>query len=195
MTQATAPHSQTYPPVLDTAGLGKAMAKLSPQQRAWVQSYVDTGGKSATASAGAAGYAPGNYDAQKVQGWKLKHNPDVLAAIRELAEKRVSANAAYAMDVLVEIAQDPTHKDRFRAATEIANRSGMIVAQKVEHTHEVGVTGLAMVDRIKLLAKSLGMDPSHLLGRAYTDAEFVEVKALPAPAEPAMSAVGLEDLL
>lgn len=195
-------HIQTslYTPVPDSADLGPAMRKLSPQQRAWVQAYLDTGCKSAAQAARMAGYsATGGGD--RVTGHRLVHNEDVLAAIKELADKKVRTGAYVAMAVLLEIAENPTHKDRLKAAIEIANRSGMIVAQKIDVEHKHTTDAKEVLAEIRALAKDLGLnavETAKLIGNAgYTDAEFqVVTPALTDAREPAIAtAEGLEDLL
>lgn len=192
-----------YPPVPLDPKMGPAMAKLSPQQRAWVNAYLDTGCKSKTLAARMAGYAvEGREQSVRAAGYRLAHDEDVLAAIKELADKKVRSGAFVAMAVLQEIANDATHKDRFKAAVEIANRTGMIVAHKVEHEHAVSLDAKQVYEQIKELARELNMTPTQaakLLGTAgYTEAEFVPVEAqqvLTDAREPAMSSEGLEDLL
>lgn len=189
-----------YEPIKDDPQHGPAFAKLSPQQRAFVMAYLETGARSASEAARLAGYAAGGQEQSvRAAGHRLLQRDDVLAAIRELADRKVKTGAYVAMAVLLEIAQDASHKDRYKAAVEIANRSGMIVAQKVEHEHSVTPDAKEVIAQIRALGKELGLNETKLLGAAgYTDAEFTVVKDQPlltAPEDPAMSSAGLEDLL
>lgn len=189
-----------YLPIPDDPHHGPAFAKLSPQQRAFVMAYLETGARSATKAARLAGYAQGGAtQSVRAAGHRLIQREDVLAAIKELADRKVKTGAYVAMSVLLEIAQDSTHKDRFKAAVEIANRSGMIVAQKVEHEHRVELTVKETVAQLKAFAKELGLNEKQVLGAAgYTDAEYEVVsdqRVLTDAREPAMSSEGLEDLL
>lgn len=195
-------NSRRYDPIPDSPELGDAMRALQPQQRAFVLAYVEDGKQNNSAAARAAGYGEASptseqaKTAAKVAGWRLIHDPKILAAIRELAQTRLSASAFHAANVLVEIAEDVTHKDRFRAAEMLMNRAGMIVVneQKVVHEHRVEKRD-SILERIEALAKKHGLDPDALLARRVEDAQFVEVRSLPPPEEAAMSSAGLEDLL
>lgn len=185
-----------YQPVTDTRRLGPAMTALEPKQRAFVLALVDTGGQDATKAARMAGYGGENPQSVRVTAHRLTHDAKVLEAIREVADSRIRSEALMAMEVIVEIAKDVTHKDRFAAAKEIANRSGLMVVNKVEHAHVHRTEDEdEKIKRIIQLAKGLGVDPRTLLGSAGVtlDAEFevVQSVALPAPG----SAEGLEDLL
>lgn len=189
-----------YAPINDDPQHGPAFAKLSPQQRAFVTAYLETGARSASEAARLAGYAAGGQEQSvRAAGSRLLQRDDVLAAIKELADKKVKTGAYVSMAVLLEIAQDTTHKDRFKAAVEIANRSGMIVAQKVEHEHRHELTVKETVAQLKAFAKELGLNEKQVLGAAgYTDAEFEDVTGQPLltdEREPDMSSAGLEDLL
>lgn len=195
-----------YAPVHDTAGLGKAMRKILPQQRAFVMAYVETGGIDATAAARAAGYG-GTPGAQRVAGYRLTHDEKVLAAIKEEADKVVRSGVLLGAKTLVEIAANPSHKDQLKAATELMNRSGLLLATQ----HNVNVNVNLTDDReiaadITAMARKLGLDPRALLGQAglkylpapdTIDAEFevVEEGGEETEEDPTMSAEGLEDLL
>lgn len=154
---------------------GPAVKALTEKQRLWLFRYIDNGGKKAAAAIDA-GYPK---EWANDTGSKLSRNPSILAAIKEVAESRIRGSAVTAIDVMIQIMNDPTHKDRFRAAIEVANRSGMIVATQ----HEVKVTtqdDSSTIQRIAILARQLGMDPVKLLGSAgvqgeIIDAEFVEI--------------------
>jgi hypothetical protein len=193
VTQTTVP--AVYEPVTDTRGLGDAMLALNPQQRAFVLAYVETGGQDQTRAAHLAGYG-GTDNSRRVQAHRLAHDDKVLRAIREVADKRVRSGALLGAEVVLEIAKDPTHKDRFKAAQSLMDRSGMLVPTKVEHEHihrtEADDERIA---RLIGVARQLGMDPRQLLGSVgvTVDAEFKVVDTTPAP--PEMSAAGLEDLL
>lgn len=196
-------------PITETHGLGPAMIALNPQQRAFVLAYVETGGQDQTRAAVLSGYGvtPGS---QKVAGYRLAHDPKILAAIKEVADQRLRSGALLGAEVLIAIAQNPVHKDQLKAATELLNRGGLIVRQEVEHIHR-SETEAEQVKKIVSLARELGLDPKQLLGSAgvTVDADFKVVsngKGQPQPEpeepeevdaefEPAASAAGLEDLL
>ncbi len=86
---------------------------------------------------------------------------------------------------MLAIAQDPGHKDQFRAAKELAAINGFTAEQRivVEHITE---DSKAQIRQIRDMAKQLGMEPEQLIRAAgIVDAEFVEVS----PAE----LVGVDD--
>lgn len=178
-----------YEPVVETRGLGPAMLAILPQQRAFVYALVETGGQDNTKAAALAGYG-GTPGSTRVQAHRLAHDPKVLDAIREVADERLRSGAILGAEVLIEIAKDPTHKDRFRSAVELMNRAGMLVATRIEHRVVHQHDDAALIARVQELAKTLDMDPKLLLGSAgvITDAEFEVV----APQPPAAAAASNE---
>lgn len=191
-----------YEPVTDLTGLGEAMRAISPQQRAFVMAFIDGGACNAAAAARAAGYGSTSESpeqgalASRVAGWRLIHNERVLLAVKELAEGRLRSFAYRAANVLIEIADDPTHKDRFNAAKQLMAHGGLVVVQEHRVVHETkSETRTEILERIKKIAEKHNLNADALIQRRFEEAEAVEVKTLPAPAEPDMSADGLEDLL
>lgn len=190
-----------YDPIPDSPELGKAMAAILPQQRAFVVAYVNSATGNASQAARAAGYGDTSETeeqrktAAKVAGHRLIHDAKILAAVKELAQARIEANAFKAASVLVEIAEDPTHKDRLKAAEMLMNRAGMLVVNesKVVHEHRVEARS-TILEKIRTIAERNGLNADDLIaGRGGQP-------ALPAPVidatfEPAPSAEGLEDLL
>ncbi len=175
---------------------GPAMAELPPRQQAWVRRMVETGGTNGLACAMDVGYT-GNRKTLSVTAHRLAHDMKILAALKEEADKRIRSGALIGASVLIEIAGDTMHKDRFRAATELLNRAGLQVVTE----HKVTVTNSgdekAMIERIASMASQLGLDSKKLLG-GFVEAEFTEVTALPAPTADLGSTdgtEGLEDLL
>lgn len=180
-----------FPPVPDDdPDLGPAMRALEPKQRAWVRAFHETGGQDNTRAAAAAGYAPGNPAGQRQAGWRLAHDGKVLKAIREVAEGRIRSGALMAIETMIAIAQNPTHKDQFKAAVEVANRSGMLVINESKMVVEHRYSDREEVERVRKFARELGLDATKLLGSVgYIDAEFEVVQ----DSEP--STAGLEDIL
>lgn len=150
-------------------------AALEPRQRVWVMAFLDNGGNQ-TSAAITAGANEGN--TARVYGWRQAHDPKVLAALRIEAERRGQTHAPLAIQTMIDIMQTPGHKDQFKAAVELANRSGLIVAQKlnVEHLHR-DETSPELIKQISTLARTLGLNPVKLLGSAgvIIDAEFEEI--------------------
>lgn len=161
------------------------MSALREQQRAFVEYHVATGGRNAGVAYMAA-YPECTKEACRAAASRLMRDPRVLAAFREEADKRVQGHTILATDLLMTIAENPQHKDQFRAIVEILNRAGMIVATR----HEVEVTDNRSTEEIislvKRLAEKANLPVEQLLGNSSgaIDAEFEE-----------LSNEGLEDLL
>lgn len=153
---------------------GPAMSCLTEQQRAFVLVLTTTVGKDGDAdpcrAAAATGYV-------KEAGYRLMRNPRILAAAREEAEKRLYSASLLGINGLIDIAKNPTHKDRFQALKHLAKLNGFVEVQKVEVEHKTeGQT--EMVARVIANAKALGLDPRELLGQVgvVIDAEFTVVE-------------------
>lgn len=175
------------PPITNEVGLGTAMRNILPQQRAFVLAYVLIGGASGSQAARMAGYGitPAS---TRVAAYRLTHDEKILAAIREETDKKMKGAVLLGGSVLEEIARDPLHKDRFKAALALMDRGGMALVNETKLTVEV-VGREAKIEKVKELAREFGMDPRKLLGQAgvdYEDAEFEVV---------ADGSEGLEDLL
>jgi phage terminase small subunit len=194
---------QAIAPIEDASGFGPAMAKLSPQQRAWVVAFLETGPQeNATAAARAAGYGASSATAEqretacKTTGHRLRHDARVLDAIQELAKERFRLVAHRATEELVALIDNQDPKVKLKAIDMILARTGLNAAQQIDVNHKHGLADMddkAMIRRIAQLAESQGLDPVKLLGSrgVVIDAEFEVVQ----DAEPAMSSAGLEDLL
>lgn len=179
---------------------GPAMSACTDQERRFVIALLETGARDATKAAAMAGYGADTYGkgegksqngTSKIAAYRLSHRPRVQAAIREEADKRIRAGAILGASVVMEIAMNPLHKDQYKAAVELMNRSGLIVETK--HTVEVtdNRTTNGLLARVHELAARLQLDPRKLLGQAagtmpVLDAEYEEVEG---------SSDGLEDLL
>lgn len=185
-------------PITNTLGLGKAMKSINPKQRAFVRAFVLTGGSNGQRAAAMSGYGT-TKESQAAGAYRLLHDRKILAAVKEAADGMLRANILIGSQVLVDIAQDVHHKDRFKAAQALLDRGGLIVATQANVNINIteDTPNDQLIDRIKMLAAKLDIDPKVLLGRAATpglpnplivDAEFEEVYAEP-------SSAGLEDLL
>lgn len=173
--------------VPEKIAVGPAMSQLTDNQQNYVWALVETGGDEPRA-ADLAGYG-GTTGSRDVALHRLRHNPKVLAAIKEVAEAEIKSLAFLGAKALREIVNDPGHKDRLKAADMVLNRSGLLVIQEtkvmVEHKNpDIAST----VARVRALALGMGMDPKLLLLQAgvpmdIIDAEFEEIKQLPAPEE------------
>lgn len=167
------------------SSLGPKMLALTEAQRAFVIALVTTGGGNNAQAAAIAGYG-GSDVAQRVAGHHLAHNPKVQEAIREEAEKRLRSGALLGASVLIEVAMDPLHKDRVKAAESLLNRSGLLVEtqQKITVEH-IDSRSTAEIQRQTLaLAERLGVKLPQIESRVI-DAECEEVGTLE----------GLDDIL
>jgi len=149
------------------------MRALTPRQKVFVDAVLSMGRLNQMEAARKAGYT-GNDETMRVTGHRLAHDPKIRAAILEEAQARMEVGGALAVEVLVDIAGDPTHKDRLKAAQAILDRVGLHTRTEhkvtVEHVDDAG-----KIEAIKLLASRLGIDAAKLLGHATVDAEFEEV--------------------
>ena len=138
--------------------LGPAMLACTHEQRAFVIALITMSPTNKQQAAMLAGHG-GTPNAQAVAGCRLAAHPKVIAAIKEEAEKRMSAGAALAANVILEIAIDPMHKDRLKAAEMLKNQAGLIIAQRVQH--DVEITDNRTTDEIKrqnaMLMERLGL--------------------------------------
>jgi len=165
------------------SSLGPAMQALTAMQRRAVVAFLETGGREYKRAYQLAGYT-GNDNTLRVGAHMLFHNPKVLLAIKEEADRRLKAGAVLGASVMVEIASNPLHKDQFKAASRLLDQAGLGIISESKITHE-HTTDKDVIARIERLAKQLGMDPQKLLGSNATapaaekpeaiDAEFTEV--------------------
>jgi phage terminase small subunit len=181
-------------PMPNEADLGDAMLQITEAQRGFVIAFLETGGQEHQRAAWMAGFG-NSMEAAAVAASRMMRNPNVLAAIREEADRRLKSGAILGASVLVEIASDTKHKDRFKAGVELLNRSGLIVEQTHRVIHEDHRSDAELERAVVNLAGRLGVDPKMLLGHAAAgavaavDAEFTEVVTVTNGDE------GLEDLL
>lgn len=162
-------------PALDDRSTdGPAMSALTDQQRIFVHEMLQSGvnPNAANAAAVAAGYAANG-------GWRMMRNERVLAALHEEAKKRLVGAALTGVNVMIEIALEPGHKDRFQAAKTLAAINGFNAEQKVTVTH-IKQDMESIVQEIIDRATALGQDPRPLLLAAGVvmdaiDAQFEDV--------------------
>lgn len=174
-------------PTPDPEELGPAMLELTEMQQRFVYALVELGGD-ATKAAAHAGYSRGNGNHQTVEAHRNMHNPKVLAAIREEADKRIRGGALLGASVLIQLTQHAdTDTVRLKAATELLNRTGLSFVQKHEVTHKDERTDKEMEAYLIMIARKHGLRPTEFLGYdpEAVDAEFEEVSG----------EEGLEDLL
>jgi hypothetical protein len=105
---------------------------LTPKMLAFVDHYVELGGKSQEQAAVLAGYAASGAAALAS---RLLRRPDVLAYLRHVAETRIRADVVISADVLRMIRDDASVPpgERRKAASELLDRAGLIVAKLSQH--------------------------------------------------------------
>lgn len=151
---------------------GPAMQVLSPKHRAFVEAYLLLNCE-ATAAARAVGYVDNGNNSISVQGHRLIHRPDVLAAIREKTLAQIAADVPVYRKALDVIARTP-HKDQVKAIGMLLNRGGLPEITEKHISITVALTRQEKEAEIKLMAETLGLDPKLLLG-TVTEAEFEDV--------------------
>lgn len=167
--------------------LGPAMLALpNDHMRAFVQCFVDTGGRSATEAARMAGYSDNSSLSLRVHANRLAHDSRIQAAIQEQARNMMTAAAVMAVGTITTIAANPTHKDQLRAALAILDRTGLHAMTENKTTVEVSINRDEQIREVIAMCKEVGMDPRKVLGERgiVLDAEFQVVSdkaALPAP--------------
>lgn len=159
---------------LDDTEMGPKLRACQPKQRAFIYALVEAGGN-ATRAAMAAGYGEDSKDADarrnacRSRGYQLLREPKILEAIKEVAQQRLDYGGLIATSVVLEIAMDPLHKQRLKAAEVLLDRSGLIVKQEinVNHLHEINDKSTrAQIESILDMARGLNMDPRPLLAHA-----------------------------
>jgi hypothetical protein len=143
--------------------LGPAMLALSEMQRKFVIAFVRSGGRNANRAAIAAGYSDRGSGA-KVRAHKLLNNLKVIAALREFGERQLDGSVFVAIAGLVEIASDPKHRDRYKAAADILDRCGF--ARTTRHEVVAVKDERCTADLLALVAqyaRQAGRDPKALL--------------------------------
>ncbi|MGH3511444.1 MAG: hypothetical protein ACRDRB_04120 [Pseudonocardiaceae bacterium] len=154
---------------------GPFMRALAPRHRVFVVSYCSNGCNGADA-AREAGFLDTGTGAIRVRSHRLLHRPDVRAAIREWTLAMIEAKLPVYRELMDEIAENPSHKDQFKALVHVQAISGMAAIHKHEHEHTVIVTDAEKIEKIKQLAAKHNIPLEQVLGDAV-DVEFSEVES------------------
>lgn len=168
----------------DRAGFGPAMLALTERQQRFVLACLMTGRDNNAEHARMAGYI-GTPATIAVTGFRVAHDPKVLAAMLEEATKRMHSGVLLATSRLMHLAANAKEeKDQLKAISMILNRAGL--HEKTEHKltvkHETNEA--EMLKQIERMAEFLGVDPKKLTGNvAILDGEFkvIEPKQVEAP--------------
>src|ERR1700744_1660602 len=119
----------------DPEDLGPAMKACTEPQRRFIIALLETGGQNYGKAAAIAGHG-GTELASRVAGHRLAHNPKIIAAAREEADRRLRGGAILGASVMIEIASDPMHKDRFKAADRLLGSAGLNLETVSRHIIE-----------------------------------------------------------
>lgn len=149
---------------------GRAMAALSPDRRRFIRNMVSLGPstKNAQIAAAKAGFHP-------FYGYELMREEGIIAALKEEATKKLAGAALIGVQVMVEIAQDPMHKDRYKAAKDLAAINGFTAEQKIVVEH-LNADTKQLIGQIREMAEQLGMDPRQLIAAAgIVEGEYTDI--------------------
>lgn len=179
------------------SALGPAMRNLpTDRQRLFVIAMLETGGRNISDAARLAGYTDNGKGPIRVLASRLAHDEKILAAMSEESTRRLMSGQILAVSTVLSIMDNGAAKDsdRLKAAEMLMNRTGMHATS--EHkvtTTDTSRTDDEVMERIKFLAKNLGLDPQKL-AREH-GIEIIDVtpsKVLEAPQDSCYD--GLEDL-
>lgn len=144
-----------HSPAIDEGTLGPAMKALNPRRRAFVDYLVTNGTDNFTEAAREAGFE-GTPNALRVTAHRVARDPAVCAALIEEGKRRVNTHLPRALETILTIAADISHKDALKAALALAAMSGVspIALSKQEHVH---VHTGSLLERAQAAAERLGI--------------------------------------
>ncbi|MGA8611159.1 MAG: hypothetical protein WB760_05490 [Xanthobacteraceae bacterium] len=158
---------------------GPMMGRLTVQEQIFVCNLF-MGVSGITKAAELAGYQSITRNGLRVMAHRLLRRKDIAEAVKEEAKRRTTFLLPKAQTALEYILDNPQHADHFKAIKMARDDSGVSVAvERVLNLNvKVEVTQAEKVQQIKVMAATLGLDATKLLG--YTpdepvDAEFEEV--------------------
>jgi phage terminase small subunit len=137
------------------------MDTLTQKQRAFVDAFVQLGGKHQEKAALAAGYSKSG--AASIASHLLRR-PDVLAYLKHVAETRVKAGIVRSVEVLETLRDDVSisPETRRKCAEVLLGHAGLIVARVSETTIRVEETRDQQIAEVLRLCKANGVDPAVL---------------------------------
>lgn len=172
---------------------GPKMLALTEMQRLFVVELANPDTANYTEAAWKAGYSANSEVAIRVIASRMANNPKIQEALEEYITARIKMSSGMYLNALETIALDPQNKNSARAASNLLDRAGHGAVQRIEKKviREVILTEGQELERIRVLARELGLPISDLLGERQAakviDAEY-EIVGSPTDA-------GLEDLL
>lgn len=129
--------------------------------RAFVEHYVDLGGRHQGRAAIMAGYGKAGADAIAS---RLLRRTDVLALLRHIVETRIKADAVASAEALKELRDNPTTPAAVRrqCANDLLDRAGMLVEKFATIRHVVepqrGPAGARILEMLRRLAPDMGIE-------------------------------------
>jgi len=154
--------------------------------RAFVQFFINTGGRSATECAMMAGFSDRSRNSLEVQGHVLVHDARIQAAIQEQSRSALLGLAPLAVGAMRGVLENSGHKDHIRAALGVLDRTGLHAVSETKMTSTVTIERKEQITQTIQLCAELGLDAKALLSKmgVMIDADFNVVsdqEALPAP--------------
>ena len=166
--------------------LGPGMRALVPRQRNFVWALFEQGNRDCTAAARKAGYA--DTPNLKMTAHALWHDERIQAAIHEEGQRRLNGMVPMALERLASILENPQTDAAagLKGVNMILDRAGLHAVSERKTTVEHSISDPGTIDRIRLLAASLGVDPERLLGARLArqtqpkviEGEFEEVPSM-----------------
>jgi phage terminase small subunit len=108
-----------------------------------------------------------------VQASRMVRDERILAAIGEESRKWLRAGHPHAVAALHKMVANSKHKDHARAVEAVLARVDPITTNQFVHVTRVDNTGEALIERIKVAAAALGIDPQQFLG-VNTEPKLIE---------------------
>lgn len=171
----------------DPSAYGPAMQALTTLQRAFVNAAMEHPTYSQAQLAQEAGYQGSGPEARvafAVAGHRNMHDPKVLAAMDEEANRRMRYGGVIGVSAVLKIALNETHKDHLKAALALMNRTGRheMTEHKVVVDDKRPETKEELVSAVKGVLEQLGMSKDEAkafikktTGEDILDADFTEV--------------------
>jgi hypothetical protein len=162
----------------DEGNYGPALSALSEKQRlfVWARATVRTADGARIKpgrAAQLAGYARGTNGgsarrrrkALDQTGWRLLQDARIVAAINEVASRKIESEGLASAEFLAAVRDDPSAPlmARLRAADSLLDRAGLTAPQEIAVSHTHHLSGDALLTRIRELAQKHGIDVDALL--------------------------------
>lgn len=163
---------------------GPAMRRLpNEMMRKYVLVRVMQGKTNFTRAAEMAGYSAVSENSLKVQAHRLEHDPRVQAAIHEESLRQARHNLGSALvrasERVIDVMENVQAKDSdtLKAASMIFDRMGLHAVSEHKSTIEHIGDSPEVIEKVRRLAASLGMDAEKLLGARLNKQKAVVVDA------------------